>query len=58
VEPSTVLRGKQILVVDDEPLVAELVADALVLDGHRVERAGNGAEVLEKLLRQEALRGR
>ena len=56
--PDLILLDVEMPEVDDEPLIAELVADALVLDGHRVERAGNGTEVLEKLLRQEALRGR
>ena len=42
--------GKTILVVDDEPDVAELLADALALDGHQVETANSGAAALDRLL--------
>jgi len=42
--------GKTILVVDDEPDVAELLAAALSLDGHRVDTVTSGAAVLEQLL--------
>ena len=38
-----------ILVVDDEPLVAALIADALGLEGYEVETAKNGREALEKI---------
>ncbi|MBI2555721.1 MAG: response regulator [Candidatus Rokubacteria bacterium] len=43
------VRGKRILVVDDEPEVASLLAEMLSLDGHEVETASNGALALEKL---------
>ncbi len=41
--------GKTILVVDDEPDVAELLAEALLLDGHRVDTANSGAAALDRL---------
>jgi len=43
------VRGKTILVVDDEPAVLELLAEKLSADGHHVETALNGARALEKL---------
>jgi len=42
-------KGKTILVVDDEPLIAEGLATALRLDGYDADTAGNGAVALEKL---------
>jgi len=41
--------AKQILIVDDEPDVTDLLADILAGDGHRVDKAGNGAIALQKL---------
>jgi two-component system NtrC family sensor kinase len=38
--------GKRILVVDDEPEVAAILADILAIDGHQVDTAGNGARAL------------
>jgi CheY-like chemotaxis protein len=38
-----------ILVVDDEPLVAAIMADVLGLEGYEVETAKNGREALEKI---------
>jgi len=46
--PST--PGKTILVVDDEPDVAELLAETLCLDQHRVDTATSGAAALDRLL--------
>jgi two-component system NtrC family sensor kinase len=43
------LRGRHVLVVDDEADVAETLADMLSADGHRVETAANGLRALEKL---------
>jgi PAS domain S-box-containing protein len=43
------LQGKAILVVDDEPAVASVLAEILALDGHQVETAANGAVALDKL---------
>ena len=39
-----------ILVVDDEPDVAELLAETLLLDGHRVDTANSGAAALTRIL--------
>lgn len=36
-----------VLVVDDDPDLQELVADALLARGYRVDRADNGLEALE-----------
>ena len=41
--------AKRILIVDDEPDVTDLLADILAVDGHRVDKAGNGAIALQKL---------
>ncbi len=41
--------GRTILVVDDEPEVASLLADILAADGHHVDQAPNGARALERL---------
>ncbi len=38
-----------ILVVDDEPVVAAIMADILGLEGYEVETAKNGREALEKI---------
>ena len=43
------VRGKRILIVDDEPEVAALLAEMLSLDGHHVEAGANGAIALRKL---------
>ena len=37
-----------VLVVDDEPTIRGLVADALAEDGYAVETAGNGREALAR----------
>jgi signal transduction histidine kinase/ActR/RegA family two-component response regulator len=42
--------GKRILVVDDEPDVADLLAEALALDGHRVEAVNSGTAALNRIL--------
>ena len=47
---TTAARRACILVVDDEPQVAALMADALELvEGYEVETAKNGREALEKI---------
>jgi signal transduction histidine kinase len=43
------VRGKAILVVEDEPDVAELLAEILAQDAHHIETASNGAMALEKI---------
>jgi CheY-like chemotaxis protein len=45
-------RGKNILLVDDEPAVRSATSLMLGLDGHRVTEAKSGAEAL-KLFEQE-----
>jgi CheY-like chemotaxis protein len=42
-------RGARILVVDDEPGIAGVLAEVLQLDGHVVETVGNGEAALGKL---------
>ena len=39
----------RILLVDDDPLITDLVVDMLGLDGHDVDTAGNGIEALSML---------
>ena len=46
---ATDARRACILVVDDEPLVAALIADALGLEGYEVETAKDGREALERI---------
>jgi len=43
------VRGKSILVVDDEAEIAETLRDMLATDGHQVETAVNGVIALNKL---------
>jgi len=43
------VSGKTILVVDDEPAVASLLAEALSRDGYKVDLAANGAVALRML---------
>ncbi len=52
VEAPPRIRGKAILVVDDEPDIAALLAEMLAADGHEVETAANGALALDKLGRR------
>lgn len=47
--PSADARRICILVVDDEPLVAAIMADILRLEGYEVETAKNGRKALEKI---------
>ncbi|HEU4403368.1 MAG TPA: ATP-binding protein [Candidatus Polarisedimenticolia bacterium] len=42
-------RSLRILAVDDEPVLLDLIVDALGRDGHLVDTAGGGREALEKL---------
>jgi PAS domain S-box-containing protein len=48
-EPPARIRGKKLLVVDDEPLLVELMVELLMEDGHVVHSARNGREGLERL---------
>ena len=47
--PSATTRRPFILVIDDEPLVAGVIADTLMSVGYEVETAKNGREALEKI---------
>ena len=42
-----IIRGKRILLVDDEPSVREAFSMMLKFDGHSVTEASDGAEALE-----------
>jgi len=42
-------KGGKILVVDDEPHVAGVLAEMLAVDGHRIDVAQNGALALDRL---------
>ena len=48
-EPKRPVYGRNILVVDDEPAVAAVLAEALTTEEHVVETAESGAVALEKL---------
>jgi two-component system NtrC family sensor kinase len=48
-EAAPPVPGKTILVVDDEPAVASILAEALTRDGYTVDTAPNGAVALTKL---------
>ena len=45
-EPARLVGGRRILVVDDEPDIADLLTEALTGDGHAVETASDGAAAL------------
>ncbi len=45
-------QNTRVLVIDDEPDVAELIAEVLRTDGHDVTIANSGAEALRKLQRE------
>ena len=47
--PGPQTRRPFILVIDDEPLVAAVIVETLVLVGYEVETAKNGREALEKI---------
>ena len=47
-EPWTAAGRRTVLVVDDEPMLREMVAEALVSDGLRVVTAADGREALER----------
>ena len=50
--PPPKARSGRILVVDDEPEMALMLAEILQRVGHQVETAGDGQEALERLGRQ------
>ena len=42
--------GERVLIVEDERNLAEVIADALGLEGYRTEMVGDGVEALERIL--------
>ena len=48
-EPMSLVRGRAVLVVDDELDVAEVLAHMLSADGHQVETVANGSVALDRL---------
>jgi diguanylate cyclase (GGDEF)-like protein len=52
-EPNATLQPQVILVVDDEPQVCEVLADALMVHGHSVDTAKDGFDAVEKLRNHE-----
>jgi signal transduction histidine kinase len=47
--PLEPLAPRHVLVVDDEPALAEIIAEVVERDGHKADIAGNGATALEML---------
>ena len=46
---AVIIRGKRVLVVEDEPIIAGLIADMLMTDGHEVDTVNTGRAALERL---------
>jgi two-component system, OmpR family, response regulator len=44
---------KRVLVVDDEPMIRQLVADFLAEAGYQIDTAANGSEALHVMARQK-----
>lgn len=53
IEGAPPVRGKRILVVDDEPEVARALAGMLSVDGHEVDTASDGTLALDKLAERD-----
>lgn len=47
--PGDMARSHSVLVVDDDPAVRDLIADALRESGHQVDEATDGADALQRL---------
>jgi CheY-like chemotaxis protein len=45
-------HSQRILVVDDEPFIAQLVAETLTAEGYQVDTAANGLLALEQIKRE------
>jgi DNA-binding response OmpR family regulator len=50
--PTSKVRSADLLLVDDEPMVREVVTRYLEQDGHRVTAVGDGAAALDAIARQ------
>ena len=48
-----IICGKRILVVEDEPIIAGLLSDMLMADGHEVDAVNTGRAALERLAVQD-----
>ena len=44
-----IIRGRRVLVVEDEPIIAGLISDMLMADGHEVDAVNTGQAALERL---------
>jgi diguanylate cyclase (GGDEF)-like protein len=42
-------QQKLIMVVDDDPFISQIITEALLSDGYKVERAADGQEALDKI---------
>ncbi len=52
--PDSYAKPSKILVVDDEPVIRDMMVDILDMEGYAVEVARNGREALEKLLHADS----
>lgn len=43
------IRGRRVLIVDDEPAICNLLTDFLCTEGHHVDTAADGREALQRL---------
>lgn len=43
------IRGRRVLVVEDEPLIAQLLTEMLAADGHEVDTVATGRQALGKI---------
>ena len=52
-EPQPKVTARSILVVDDEESIQRLLGSILEMDGHRVDKASNGREALERIRKRD-----
>jgi len=53
VKPTGAVQNLHVLVVDDEPMVCDVISQYLIFDGHQVETAVGGKEGVEKFNNDE-----
>jgi len=53
VQPAGTVQNLHVLVVDDEPIVREVITEYLTVDGHQVETADGGRDGLEKFQKNQ-----